>query len=60
MKRIFKQRPKGRKNSPQVVDEPRPATAATILPDDLLDEIDQLLEVNAEQLLRGFVQKSGQ
>lgn len=28
--------------------------------DDLLDEIDEVLEVNAEDFVRGFVQKGGQ
>lgn len=28
--------------------------------DDLLDEIDGVLEVNAEEFVRGFVQKGGQ
>jgi ubiquitin-like protein Pup len=28
--------------------------------DDLLDEIDDVLEVNAEEFVRGFVQKGGQ
>jgi ubiquitin-like protein Pup len=28
--------------------------------DDLLDEIDDVLEVNAESFVKGFVQKGGQ
>ena len=28
--------------------------------DDLLDEIDEVLETNAEEFVRGFVQKGGQ
>ncbi len=28
--------------------------------DDLLDEIDQVLEVNAEEFVRGYVQKGGE
>ncbi len=28
--------------------------------DDLLDEIDSVLEVNAEEFVKGFVQKGGQ
>lgn len=28
--------------------------------DDLLDEIDEVLEVNAEEFVRGYVQKGGQ
>jgi ubiquitin-like protein Pup len=43
--------------------EPAPATAAaasTDALDDLLDEIDGSLQVNAEQFVRSFVQKGGQ
>lgn len=48
--------------------EPAPATAAgqpqetsqTEGVDDLLDEIDGVLESNAEEFVRGFVQKGGQ
>lgn len=36
------------------------ASAATQDTDDLLDEIDGVLEVNAEEFVRGFVQKGGQ
>ncbi len=36
------------------------AQAATTGVDDLLDEIDGVLEVNAEEFVRGFVQKGGQ
>ncbi|MGO4385376.1 ubiquitin-like protein Pup [Specibacter sp. RAF43] len=45
---------------------PAPATdssqaqAATSGVDDLLDEIDGVLESNAEEFVRGFVQKGGQ
>lgn len=28
--------------------------------DDLLDEIDEVLEVNAEEFVKGFIQKGGQ
>ncbi len=34
--------------------------AATTGVDDLLDEIDGVLEANAEEFVRGFVQKGGQ
>ncbi|ALE05997.1 hypothetical protein AL755_11805 [Arthrobacter sp. ERGS1:01] len=53
----------------EVVDEaptPTPAPdsgsaqAATSGVDDLLDEIDGVLESNAEEFVRGFVQKGGQ
>ena len=46
--------------------EPAPAvpatqdTAQTQGVDDLLDEIDGVLESNAEEFVRGFVQKGGQ
>lgn len=36
------------------------AQAATVGVDDLLDEIDGVLESNAEEFVRGFVQKGGQ
>ncbi|WP_269939625.1 ubiquitin-like protein Pup [Arthrobacter sp. HY1533] len=36
------------------------AQAATSGVDDLLDEIDGVLEANAEEFVRGFVQKGGQ
>lgn len=36
------------------------AQAATSGVDDLLDEIDGVLESNAEEFVRGFVQKGGQ
>lgn len=36
------------------------AQAATSGVDSLLDEIDGVLEVNAEEFVRGFVQKGGQ
>ncbi len=34
--------------------------ASTQAVDDLLDEIDDVLETNAESFVRGFVQKGGQ
>ncbi|WP_026926910.1 ubiquitin-like protein Pup [Granulicoccus phenolivorans] len=43
----------------QVIDQTRPAAGDEDL-DDLLDEIDDVLEVNAEQFVRSFVQKGGQ
>lgn len=36
------------------------AAAADFAVDSLLDEIDDVLEVNAESFVRGFVQKGGQ
>jgi ubiquitin-like protein Pup len=38
----------------------RPATARDEAVDALLDEIDGVLETNAESFVRGFVQKGGQ
>lgn len=35
-------------------------SASTAGVDDLLDEIDGVLEANAEEFVRGFVQKGGQ
>ena len=36
------------------------ASASTVGVDDLLDEIDGVLESNAEEFVRAFVQKGGQ
>lgn len=53
----------------EYVDEAPPTPAGGTAPaqsaeteglDDLLDEIDGVLEVNAEEFVRGFVQKGGQ
>ncbi|MCL2464832.1 MAG: ubiquitin-like protein Pup [Micrococcales bacterium] len=47
-------------------DEPDPAPAAPVVQgrdaevDALLDQIDDVLERNAEQFVRGFVQKGGE
>ncbi len=45
-------------------DAPEPAAAAPQVQaseiDDILDEIDGVLESNAEEFVRGFVQKGGQ
>ena len=52
--------------SEEELPEPVPATPAaqdsaqTEGVDDLLDEIDGVLESNAEEFVRGFVQKGGQ
>lgn len=56
------QRPTRRETEPE---EPAPSGAAASAPntsdvDDLLDEIDDVLESNAETFVRGFVQKGGQ
>ena len=45
-------------------DAPEAASAAPVIStseiDDILDEIDGVLESNAEEFVRGFVQKGGQ
>lgn len=51
--------------SEEVVDEAAPATSETGEKlkadlDDLLDEIDEVLETNAEDFVRSFVQKGGE
>ncbi len=57
----------GRTEEAEVPEAPAPpspaaaqSTAATEGLDDLLDEIDGVLESNAEEFVRGFVQKGGQ
>ncbi|HIT76526.1 MAG TPA: ubiquitin-like protein Pup [Candidatus Avipropionibacterium avicola] len=51
---------------PEAPDLPGPAAASDAAQrrdeglDDLLDEIDDVLEVNAEEFVRSFVQKGGQ
>ena len=56
-----------RRHDDEPVDEPDTPTPAAPSPqardaevDALLDEIDDVLEQNAEQFVRGFVQKGGQ
>ncbi|MBO9554399.1 ubiquitin-like protein Pup [Cellulomonas sp.] len=57
-------RPRRDDEEPDVPDTPTPATpsaqARDAEVDALLDEIDDVLESNAEQFVRGFVQKGGQ
>ncbi len=57
-------RPQRRDDGPDDVDVPEPAAAAPQQQaseiDDILDEIDGVLESNAEEFVRGFVQKGGQ
>ena len=56
------QRPRGRDDEPG--DAPPPAAPAAQVKDDdvdaILDEIDDVLESNAEEFVKGFVQKGGQ
>lgn len=53
-----------RPTGPDGDDAPVPAAAQTSARvdavDDLLDEIDEVLESNAEAFVKGFVQKGGQ
>ncbi len=57
-------RPQRRDDGPDDADVPEPAAAAPQQQssdiDDILDEIDGVLESNAEEFVRGFVQKGGQ
>jgi len=56
------QRPRGRDDEPE--DVPVPTAPQTKAKDEevdaLLDEIDDVLETNAEEFVKGFVQKGGQ
>lgn len=61
------QRPQRRNDAVEETDEvaPVPASTATSTEstaevDSLLDEIDDVLETNSEEFVRGFVQKGGQ
>jgi ubiquitin-like protein Pup len=56
-------RPKGRDDDPDDAAPPPAATKAQVQEDDvdaILDEIDDVLESNAEEFVKGFVQKGGQ
>jgi prokaryotic ubiquitin-like protein Pup len=56
-------RPRGRDDDPDG-DAPVPTAPQTQAKDDdvdaILDEIDDVLETNAEEFVKGFVQKGGQ
>ena len=56
------QRPSGRDDVPE--DAPVPTAPTSQVKDDdvdaILDEIDDVLESNAEEFVKGFVQKGGQ
>jgi prokaryotic ubiquitin-like protein Pup len=52
-----KPRPKQEEGAPQEKTETKNRTKDT---DELLDEIDEVLEANAEEFVRGFVQKGGE
>ncbi len=56
-------KPGRRDDGPDDAPEPAAAPAAQVSDteiDDILDEIDGVLETNAEEFVRGFVQKGGQ
>jgi ubiquitin-like protein Pup len=57
-------RPKGRDDDGDEGAAPPPAAGAAQAKDDdvdaILDEIDDVLETNAEEFVKGFVQKGGQ
>ena len=56
-------RPRGRDDEPQDAPPPAPQAQSQTKDDDvdaLLDEIDDVLETNAEEFVKGFVQKGGQ
>jgi prokaryotic ubiquitin-like protein Pup len=54
-----KPRPKQEEHEASTADEPT-SEARTQDVDDLLDEIDEVLEDNAEEFVRSYVQKGGQ
>jgi ubiquitin-like protein Pup len=62
--RTHKQQPAQRRDD-EVVEDAAPATSETgeklkAELDDLLDEIDEVLETNAEEFVKSYVQKGGQ
>jgi ubiquitin-like protein Pup len=55
--------PRGRDGEPEDAAPPPPAAQSQVAGDDvdaILDEIDDVLETNAEEFVKGFVQKGGQ
>lgn len=58
------QRPRGRDDEPDDIPVPAAPQSQVQAKDDevdaLLDEIDDVLESNAEEFVKGFVQKGGQ
>ena len=58
-----KQRPAPREREQETEQEPAPAKQGEKIKeelDDLLDEIDSVLEANAEEFVKSYVQKGGQ
>ncbi len=63
VERERKQKRAPREREQEVVDSVAPSQQGEELKeelDDLLDEIDEVLEVNAEEFVRSYVQKGGQ
>ncbi|MCP3424562.1 ubiquitin-like protein Pup [Rothia sp. AR01] len=55
------ERAREREQEQELVGEARPVDQSLVSEtDDILDEIDSILEENAEEYVRGFVQKGGQ
>jgi ubiquitin-like protein Pup len=57
------QRPRGREDEPDDAPAPAATPQSQVKDDDvesMLDEIDDVLESNAEEFVKGFVQKGGQ
>lgn len=57
------QKPKATSKQEEVVEEVKATDSKEELKnelDDLLDEIDSVLEVNAEEFVKGYVQKGGE
>ena len=57
------QRPRDRGDDPDEAPAPPSGSTAQVKDDDvdaILDEIDDVLESNAEEFVKGFVQKGGQ
>jgi ubiquitin-like protein Pup len=55
--------PRGRDEEPEEASPPPPPSQSHVSEDDvdaILDEIDDVLETNAEEFVKGFVQKGGQ
>ena len=63
--RINKPKPPSDRSGDEVVDEAAPAVSESGEKlkadlDDLLDEIDEVLETNAEDFVKSYIQKGGQ
>ncbi len=61
--RTHKQKPAPQRTEEQVADAPQTGAQGEKIKaelDDLLDEIDEVLEENAEEFVKSYVQKGGQ